>query len=117
MSEMIFAPEDASEENRVKSEKKWKILIVDDEQDIHDVTMLSLNDFEFGGRGLQFLSAYSAKQAIEILNDNTDIAVALVDVVMEDEHAGLNLIKRIREELNNELIRLILRTGQPGQAP
>jgi len=117
MSEMIFAPEDSPEDKPLKREKKWKVLIVDDEQDIHDVTILSLNDFEFAGHSLQFLSAFSAKQAIEILNDNTDIAVALVDVVMEDEHAGLDLIKYIREELNNELIRLILRTGQPGQAP
>ena len=114
----VFAPED--NENNSKSNftgKSWKILIVDDEPGIHDVTHLSLKNFEFDGRGLQFINAYSAEQARQLLQEHPDIAVALIDVVMEDEHAGLGLVKFIREALNDELMRLVLRTGQPGQAP
>lgn len=116
-SDLVFAPEDDNISDNILTVSPWKILIVDDEPDIHQVTEMSLKNFEFCGRGLEFLNAYSARQAKEILLKEKDIAVALVDVVMESEHAGLDLIKYIREELNDEFIRLILRTGQPGQAP
>lgn len=116
-STLVFAPEDDDNLNTSSSEPAWKILIIDDEPDVHEVTRMSLNNFEFAGRGLAFLSAYTALQAKEILLKEKDVAVALVDVVMETEHAGLKLIKYIREEMHNESIRLILRTGQPGQAP
>jgi len=41
----------------------------------------------------------------------------IVDVVMESEHAGLDLVRHVREELDNRLVRIVLRTGHPGQAP
>ena len=95
----------------------WNILIVDDEQSIHDVTTLALSGFEFENKRCNFIHAHSAKEAIEILNTTPNIALALVDVVMETEHAGLDLVDHIRNVLKNKLIRIILRTGQPGQAP
>ncbi|UTJ05426.1 DUF3369 domain-containing protein [Arcobacter roscoffensis] len=99
------------------SEEKWKILICDDEISVHSITKTVLNDFTFKHKKLEFLSAYSAKEALEILKNEDDIAVVLLDVVMETDHAGLDLVKIIREELNNKLIRIVLRTGQPGSAP
>lgn len=95
----------------------WKILIVDDDDDIHDVTVLTLKRLSFDDRPLQFLHAYSALEARQCLTRHADIAVALVDVVMEAESAGLVLVKTIRDELKNEAIRIILRTGYPGLAP
>jgi response regulator RpfG family c-di-GMP phosphodiesterase len=95
----------------------WKILIVDDDEDIHDVTVLTLKRLVFESRQLQFLHAYSAQEARVCLARHPDIAVALVDVVMEAESAGLDLVKTIRDELKNETIRIILRTGYPGLAP
>ncbi|MBT1446647.1 DUF3369 domain-containing protein [Shewanella sp. JM162201] len=95
----------------------WKILIVDDEPDVHTVTKLALSRFKLEGRSLAFINAYSGEQAKEILNTEKDIAVAFVDVVMESDHAGLELVKWIREELKNRTMRIVLRTGQPGQAP
>ncbi len=96
---------------------KWKVLIVDDEQGVHDVTLLAMKRFQFQGRALEFFHAYSAQQAIEILTENRDTAVAFVDVVMESDDAGLKLVEYVREKLKNFHIRLILRTGQPGIAP
>ena len=116
-SDLIYAPEDDDTPTVVSTDRGWKILIIDDEPGIHEVTRMSLNKFEFAGRGLEFFSAFTAQEARDILQQEKDIAVALVDVVMEHEHAGLDLVKHIREELGNEYIRLILRTGQPGQAP
>jgi len=95
----------------------WKVLIVDDEPDIHAVTRLGLKNFEFGNRPLQMLHAMSGIEAREILIAEPDIAVALIDVVMETDDAGLQLINFIRNELKYLLIRLVVRTGQPGMAP
>lgn len=95
----------------------WKILIVDDEPDVHSMTRLALKDFEFHGRHLQLLQAMSNAEAREILMTDPNIAVALIDVVMETDDAGLQLVNFIRNELHYSLIRLIIRTGQPGMAP
>ncbi len=98
-------------------EKLWLILIVDDDLDVHAVTRLALHKIRFKGRGLKFLSAYSRKEAYAVMRDTPDIALVLLDVVMESDDAGLNLARQIREELNNHSVRVVLRTGQPGQAP
>ena len=95
----------------------WPLFIVDDDEDVHTITRVVLKDLEFDGRGVEFLSAYSAGEAREILTRRDDIAVILLDVVMESEHAGLELARHIREELGNRQVRIILRTGQPGSAP
>ncbi|MDR3640946.1 MAG: DUF3369 domain-containing protein [Humidesulfovibrio sp.] len=98
-------------------EESWKVLIVDDEAEVHDVTRLVLSGFAYKGRRLSFLSAYTAREARDLLVAQPDIAVILLDVVMEENDSGLKLVKFIREELKNHFVRIILRTGQPGQAP
>ena len=95
----------------------WKVLIVDDEEEVHTVTRLALNGFRFAGRPLQLISAYSGEQARAALEREGDIAVVLLDVVMETDQAGLDVIRHIRAALKDRFVRIILRTGQPGQAP
>ncbi len=95
----------------------WKVLIVDDEMDIHTMTQLGLKDFQFADRSLQIFQAMSGTEAREILRVEPNIAVALIDVVMETDDAGLQLVDFIRNQLKYSLIRLIIRTGQPGMAP
>jgi response regulator RpfG family c-di-GMP phosphodiesterase len=117
--DLLFAPEETERSTRpeVQRMQGWKVLIIDDDQGIHDVTRLALNGFEFEQRPLEFLHAHSGEQARTMLRENPDIALAIVDVVMETEHAGLELVRFIREDMHNHLVRLVLRTGQPGQAP
>ncbi|MES2300426.1 MAG: DUF3369 domain-containing protein [Pseudomonadota bacterium] len=98
-------------------QRLWRVLIVDDDVDVHAVTRLALRNVSFKGRELELFSAYSGQEAFQILRDTTDIALVLLDVVMETDDAGLLLARRIREELNNHIVRVVLRTGQPGQAP
>lgn len=100
-----------------KTNEPWKIMIVDDDQDIHDVTVLTLKRLRFDERGLTFIHAFSSEEAKIRMIEHPDIAVALLDVVMEHDAAGLNLVRFIREEFKNEIIRLIIRTGHPGLAP
>ncbi len=95
----------------------WKIAIIDDEPEVHQVTRFVLRSLELEDRPLQFLSAYSGAEGLQLFEQHQDIAIAFVDVVMETDHAGLELIKQIRNQLNNHAVRIILRTGQPGQAP
>jgi DNA-binding MarR family transcriptional regulator/CheY-like chemotaxis protein len=120
--EFIFAQEDEeinpgekTEQNT--SENSWKILIVDDDVEVHNVTKLALSDFTFEGKPLTFISAYSAQEANQLIQSHPDTAIMFLDVVMETENAGLQVVQFVRDELENHLVRIILRTGQPGQAP
>lgn len=94
----------------------WKVMIVDDEPGVHAATRLALRGISFRGRGLQFISAYSGKEALEKLRENDDTAMIFLDVVMETSGAGLVAARQIREEGFN-LVRIVLRTGHPGYAP
>lgn len=95
----------------------WKVLIVDDEPDVHSLTKLLLRNFQYRGRSLAFLSAFSAAEAKDMLKAHPDTALVLLDVVMETEHAGLTLVDHIRNELGNHSVQIVIRTGQAGQAP
>lgn len=95
----------------------WKVLVVDDEPDVRRLTELNLRGFEFAGRPLVLVEAGSAAEAQERLQEHADIALALIDVVMESDDAGLLLVEHIRTQLCNRMMRLVIRTGQPGVAP
>ena len=95
----------------------WRVLVVDDDEDVHESTAFGLRGMEIEGRPLQLLHAYSGADAIALLQRESDIAVILLDVVMETENAGLDTVERIRGELGLQHVRIVLRTGQPGHAP
>jgi len=107
----------ADEEFDNDSGEVWKILIADDDVGVHNVTELVFSSFKFDNKPIKFINTYSGNETIDVLKKEKDIAVILLDVVMETDDAGLEVIERIRNELNNRMIRIILRTGQPGQAP
>ncbi|MFV3074345.1 diguanylate cyclase [Niveispirillum fermenti] len=104
-------------ERRLPEGPPWRILIVDDDEEVHSVTRYALRKVCFRDRPLELLSAYSAAQAQTMLSAEKDIALVLLDVVMETDDAGLRLVRAIREDLADSAVRIILRTGQPGQAP
>jgi response regulator RpfG family c-di-GMP phosphodiesterase len=112
---LIFAPEQPAAEEPERL--PWKVLISDDDESVHAVTRMVLSGFSFEGRPLLCLSARSAEETRRMLREHSDIAVCLLDVVMEEGDSGLRLVRFIREEQENRLMRIILRTGQPGQAP
>ncbi|MBT5051555.1 MAG: hybrid sensor histidine kinase/response regulator [Rhodospirillaceae bacterium] len=97
--------------------ENWKVLIVDDDRDVHEVTRLALHDFEFDDRQLDFISGYSSEDGRDIVQDNPDAAILLLDIVMETDQAGLQLVEYVRKEAANDQMRIVLRTGQPGKAP
>ncbi|WP_296444307.1 EAL domain-containing response regulator [Rhodoferax sp. UBA5149] len=95
----------------------WRVLIIDDDADVHSATTFALGNLEMQHRPLEFLHAFSAAEARALLKNERDIAVILLDVVMEMEDAGLQLVRYIRETMGMTEVRIILRTGQPGYAP
>lgn len=118
MNETFLFAEDTPGDIETPCMREWKILVVDDEPEVHNITKLVLNDFRFEGGSIALTNAFSGQQARQIMLERGDeFAVAIVDVVMETQHAGLDFVKWVRQDLDNHKIRLILRTGQPGEAP
>src|SRR5512139_1297346 len=99
------------------SARKWKIAVIDDDAAVHEGTRFALSDYNLHGATLEILSAYSAAEGRTLMRENADIAAVLLAVIMETDVAGLELVEYIRNEIKNETVRVILRTGQPGQAP
>ena len=114
---LFLADDDANLPIKPSITGAWKLLIVDDDQEIHTVTKLALNDLIVLGKRLDFYHAYSGKEAISFLSEHQDTALVLLDVVMETDSAGLTVVKQIRDDLQLDEIRIVLRTGQPGYAP
>lgn len=114
---LFMVEEEVDEEKTELIQAPWKVLIVDDDRDVHMLTRMVFRRVEFEDRHIEFLSAYCSQDCRDMLHEHEDIAIVLLDVVMEDSEAGLDLIRYIREDLGNPLVRIILRTGQPGAAP
>ncbi|MEA2987752.1 MAG: hypothetical protein QOG83_463 [Alphaproteobacteria bacterium] len=116
-NDLIRVIEDGGAEPSEQLEGAWKVAVVDDDPAVHEGTRFALYDYSLNGQGIEIYSAYSAEEGRELLRSNPHIAVVLLDVVMETDDAGLALVDYIRTQLKNETVRIILRTGQPGQAP
>ena len=102
-------------------QKEWEVLVVDDDPDVLAVSRLALRSVKVYGVPLKIHTCGSMAEAVELFNTKADLlpalAVALIDVVMETDTAGLDLCRYVREERKNPLTQLFIRTGQPGVAP
>jgi signal transduction histidine kinase len=111
------APQVLSSAAIISDSRTWKVMIVDDDTEVHQTTKLALKKFTFDGKALTILGAYSGAEAKQQIAAHPDIAFILLDVVMETNDAGLQVVQYIRQDLQNHLVRIILRTGQPGEEP
>jgi response regulator RpfG family c-di-GMP phosphodiesterase len=112
-----FIIDDEVAEVEAVDRRRWKVMVVDDEPDVHAITRVVLADFRYGEQAIEILSAYSRDEAEHLLRRHADVALILLDVVMEETDSGLRLVRFVREDLANALVRIVLRTGQPGYAP
>ncbi len=115
--DLLFAEEDDGPAEPAAQRQPWRVLMVDDDREMHAVSTLALNGVTVDGSPLEVIHAYSGAEARAKLRAHDDIAVALLDVVMETDDAGLQVARYIRQELGNHQVRVVLRTGQPGMAP
>jgi CheY-like chemotaxis protein len=103
----------------------YNVLIVDDDPDVLAVSKLAMRGFTAMGLPIQLYTAASKAEAIDLIQrelstpayPSGNLAVALIDVVMETDTAGLELCDYIRNTLDNRTTQLYIRTGQPGVAP
>ncbi|WP_130470150.1 response regulator [Candidatus Magnetaquicoccus inordinatus] len=114
---LVFVNDPAAEQEDAAAHLPWKVMVIDDDNDVHSLTHMVLRDYQFEGRRLEFLFGHSGQEAKRLMEENPDTAVLLLDVVMEREEAGLEAVDYIRNRLGNRFVRIILRTGQPGRAP
>ncbi|USX24492.1 EAL domain-containing protein [Oxalobacteraceae bacterium OTU3CINTB1] len=115
--DLVFLEEHPATPDTTGARNVWRVMIIDDDEDVHSTTTFALGNLDMQHRPLEFVHAYSASQAREMLEHEHEIAVILLDVVMEQDDAGLHLVRYIRETLKLADVRIILRTGQPGYAP
>ncbi len=95
----------------------WKVAVVDDDESVRAITRLALGQLKVDGRPLDLLEASSAEEGIALFATHPDIALGLIDMVMEEPSAGLRVITAVREQQGNHRTRLVVRTGQPGHLP
>ena len=116
--DLVDFDEDEGERPAAPDRPAWRILVVDDDEDVHTSTVFALSDVSILGSTARIHPCLQrSRSARLLLLGETDVAVVLLDVVMEAEDAGLKLVRTIREDLGLTEIRIILRTGQPGYAP
>jgi len=106
-----------TENDLIRLPQSITLLVVDDDAAVLQVTRLVLSRYRYRGIPLEILEASSAAEAKKLLHNRPDISVLFLDVVMESDHAGLELVEYIRNTLENHYVRIIIRTGQPGYAP
>ncbi len=102
---------------RSTASSAWRVLVADDDEGVRTVSNLVLTGHVVDGRPIELTCVGSAAEAREHLARTEDVAVAVLDVVMETENAGIDLARWIRAELSESHVRIVLRTGQPGTAP
>ena len=115
--DVLHLIDDSGTAPEASTARRWKVAVIDDDQAVHEGTRFALSDYNLNGQTLEILSAYSAAEGRTLMRAHPDVAAVLLDVIMETDAAGLDLVEYIRNEIKNETVRIILRTGQPGQAP
>jgi len=88
----------------------WVVLIADDEKDVHTITHMVCSDFKFEDNNVSFIDSYSAKETIEMIRDNK-VSALILDMIMENDYSGIDVINEIRDNMLNIDTRIILRSG------
>jgi CheY-like chemotaxis protein len=91
-----------------EAQAAWKVAVIDDDPAVHEGTRFALYDYSLNGQGIEIVSAYSAAEGRELMRTTDNVALVLLDVVMETDDTGLELIDYIRTQLKNETVRIIL---------
>jgi diguanylate cyclase (GGDEF)-like protein len=117
MEDALLFVDDAEDTALVSEQPTWRVLVIDDDPDVHAATRFALSGTRILGRHIELWHAHSAAEARAVLATDLEPAVILLDVVMETPDAGLALIDHIRHDRGLTATRIVLRTGQPGYAP
>jgi DNA-binding NtrC family response regulator len=118
MEDSLVKFSDEYESNPVGfSDPLWNVMVVDDEKSIHDITTTVLRGFEYDRKGINLINAYSGRQMIAFRKEHPETALIILDIVIETQGSGLHFVQHVRNELKNDVIQIVIRTGQPDLAP
>lgn len=95
----------------------WRILIAGDEEGVRETIKYALCDVEVCGRKIEFHDAYNSEMTLRLLESIPDVAVLLLDIVMEKANVGLDLISVIRNDLKMSDVRIVLRGDESNKIP
>ena len=93
------ATEQANWPTRDDHEEEWLVLAVDDDSLYRKTTEFTLKNFQTLGRPIRLIQAGSYGEACAAVAQNPDIALILLDVVMDTDDAGFRVVRAIREVL------------------
>ncbi len=91
----------------------FSILVVDGTPTLLTLAEEALADLSVDGASVRLIGASSAAEARQALYDSPEIAVILLEPVLEQERAGLDLIAHIRNDLGNQRTRVVVCTAHP----
>ncbi len=100
----------------VPATSAWRVLVVDDDPCVLDVTQMTLEGMTVDGNPLSLTLLASASDALGALGQQT-FALVIVDVVMETQRAGLELVEALRADRRHALTQIVVRTGEPAACP
>jgi len=93
----------------------YLLLIVDDNADVHEATRIALQGQIVNGKRLRFMSAYSGREAILMVDKHIPFDLVLLDMVMETPNAGMEVAQNIQARLDlKHTPAIVMRSGQPG---
>lgn len=99
----------------ITTNQVFNVLIVDDEPDIHAAIKMSIKHETVLGCPLNILSAHSKAEAMSLMKSfDGEISLIFLDVIMETENAGFELLAEIRQSNDFPQPQVAMVTGQAG---
>lgn len=95
----------------------WQVLVVAEGAAGVNRAVQALQGLHFLGRRLQLHCGTSRADALQLLQQEPEMAVALIDLALDAPQAGLVLVDHIREVMGNRCLRIVLRGGQRAGMP
>lgn len=89
----------------------WLVLVVDDEDSMREMIRIWLRDLTYQGRPVEVLEATSKLEALQVLRRTPEVAVVLLDQVLEGPNDGIETALYIRRTLGLRETRVILNTA------
>lgn len=95
----------------------WRVLVVDSHPDVHAAARAALAGQTLFDRPVEFIHASSEDEALALLLREQDVAMVLLEADTPGQDGGQCLLDYIRNSAGLRNTRIVLRTGNQGQAP
>jgi DNA-binding NtrC family response regulator len=115
--DVLHLIDDSGTAPEASTARRWKVAVIDDDQAVHEGTRFALSDYNLNGQTLEILSAYSAAEGRTLMRAHPDVAAVLLDVIMETDAAGLDLVEYIATKSRTRPSASSCVPGSPARRP